>query len=373
MTARFDVTDGLPDDWASLTASAPAPARGRWIRFGLSWFHGPWRTFALRADDGTCLAAMGGTVLDEPGPVGRRDPWFILSGRMAYMGLLAEDDPPWGDAEQDDVFPCLVLMYPYYATFPVGARAGDPDGLVDYLRAMVAWAGGQGVRSIALLFLTEDAALLLPALDRVGFTTVPLVERADLHVTWKDFEGYVESLPNKNRRHVRSEVRRTEERGLVAGSRRLDPDEPELLELRCELIAKYDGTADPAAEGRILELIREHVPREDTTVFTLTLDGTLVSYCLFIRDDDVWTAMLTGSRYSMPEASFGYFSTVYYQPAAAAPEAGIRTIAYGPATIDAKRRRGCTITPCYASELRLATGGAGAGVAAPPEGAAAGR
>lgn len=356
MTARFEVTPGLPADWPALTAGAFPPARERWIRFGLSWFHGEYRTFALRDEDGTCLAAMGGTVLAEPGPVGRRDPWSILSGRMAYMGLLAEDEPPWGDAAEDDVFPCLVHMYPYYATFPVGEEAGDPDGLVRYLDALVGWAGDHGVRSIAMLFLTEDAAPLLPALDRVGFSTVPLIERADLHVTWKDFDGYVDSLANKNRRHVRSEVRRTGEHGLVAGTRQLEAEEPELLELRCELIAKYDGSADPEAEGRILHLIREHVPPEDTIVFTLALDGTLVSYCLFIRDDDVWTAMLTGSRYSMPEASFGYFSTVYYQPAAAAPAAGIRTIAYGPATIDAKRRRGCTITPCYAAELRLATG-----------------
>lgn len=353
MTAAFAVIDGLPPDWPALTATAPAPARERWVRFGLSWFHGAYRTFALRAADGSCLAAMGGTVLDEPGPVGRRDPWHILSGRMSYMGLLAGAEPPWHDVDRGGLFPCLVLMYPNYAAFPVGPAAGDAGLLDAYVDGLVAWASANGVRSIAPLFLTEDAAPLLSALGRAGFTTVPLVERADLHVTWSDLDGYLATLASKPRHEARREMRRIEERGLVTGTRRLEAVEPELLELRCELITKYDGTADPASEGGIFELIREHVPPDDTIVFTLARDGTTMSYCLMIRDGDQWTGMLTGSRYSVAEASFGYFSTAFYQPAAAAPAHGVRTIAYGPAAVEAKRRRGCDVTPCYAAELRL--------------------
>jgi uncharacterized protein len=353
--ATFTVTDGLPPDWPSLTAGGPAVVRERWIRFGQSWYPGPYRTFALRTADGRCMVAAGGTVLGEPGPVARRDPWYILTGRLAHAGFVADDPAPWDGVEPEAVHPCLMLMYPNYNAFPVGPGAGDPASLDRFLGELVAWAAGAGVRSIVLLYMTERTGALLPALERAGFSKVRITDRSDLHVTWSDLDGYVDALPHGRRTAVRREIRAIAERGLKLDSRLMAADEPELLDLRCELVAKYDGSADPAVEARIFDHIREHVPPGDTTVFTVSRDGATLSFSLFIQDGDEWTAMLTGSRYSVPDASFGYFSTIFYQPAAEAPARGIRTISYGPAAGDAKRRRGCHLAPCYAAHLRLPT------------------
>ena len=62
--------------------------------------------------------------------------------------------------------------------------------------------------------------------------------------------------------------------------------------------------------------------------------------------------MLTGSTYGDPDASYGYFSCMFYQPVECAPARGVEVLAYGYGTLDAKRRRGCQLSPYYAAELR---------------------
>jgi Uncharacterized protein conserved in bacteria len=351
---EFSVTPGVPTDWASLAGDGPAAARARWIEFGRSWYPGPYQTLALRDPDGRCAVAMGGTVLPAPGPVPRRDPYHILTGRAAYLGLCADGSQPWPrDVDPAEVHPCLVLMYPNYATFPVGPGASDPEVLRHFVAEVISWAKDQGIRSIALLFMTPRADPLLAELDRSGFGTVMMGERCDLDVTWTDFDGYLRTLPSKRRVEVRRELRTLDDRGLVRSSRSLAADEPELLDLRCGLIAKYDGSADRAAEAAIFDQIREHVAPEDLTVFTVTDGDRLLSFSLYIQDGSEWTAMLTGSAYADPDASYGYFSTIFYQPIAEAANRGIRLISYGYGSLDTKRHRGCHVSPYHAAELRL--------------------
>jgi len=352
--SRFTVTPGLPPDWDTWAGDGPAAGRGRWVEFGQSWYPGPYSTFALR-DGEECLVAMGGTVLPEPWPVPRRDAWSMLTGRTAHLGLFADGDHPWpADLDPAGVHPCLMLMYPNYFAYPVGAGAEDPAALRAFVSGLVDWARSEGVRSIAVVYATPRADPLLAELERAGFATGQMGERCDLPVTWSDFDGYLRSLPKKYRDEVKREINRLNERDLVLGRRPMADDEPELLDLRCQLIEKYDGQVNRAEQARMFELIRKYVAPEDITVFTVsTKDGQLLSYSLFIQDGPEWTVMLLGSDYRSPEAAYGYFSALFYQPIALAPELGVELLAYGYGTLDAKRRRGCQLSPYREAALRL--------------------
>lgn len=349
----FTVTPGVPDDWDSFAGNGPAAGRGRWITFGQSWFPGDYQTFALRDRTGDCRVAMGGTVLTAPAAVPRRDPYHILTGRTAHLGLFADEHPWPADLDPGDVHPCLVLMYPNYATFQTGPGANDPDTLREFVHELVAWGKSEGVASIALLYLTPPTAPLLEELRRAGFSTPYMGQRCDMAVTWSDFGGYLRSLPKKYRDEAKREINRMQDRGLVTGTRPLGAEEPELLDLRCRLIEKYDGSVNRADQAAIFDMIREHVAPEDITVFTVSEGDKLLSFSLFIQDGPEWTVMLIGTDYREQDAAYGYFSCMFYQPATMAPTRGVNLIAYGYGTLDAKRRRGCQLSPYYGAELRL--------------------
>jgi predicted N-acyltransferase len=246
-----------------------------------------------------------------------------------------------------------MLMYPNYATFPVGAQAADPSGLRGFVAELVAWARREGIASIAAVYLTPRAEPLLTELARAGFTTRPMGDRCDMAVTWTDFDGYLRGLPKKYRDETKRELNRMDERGLVRSFRPLAPDEPELLDLRCRLIEKYDGGVNRAEQAAIFDMIRRYVAPEDITVFTVSSGDRLLSFSLFIQDGPEWTVMLIGSAYGEPDAGYGYFSCMFYQPVELAPARGVKLLAYGYGTLDAKRRRGCQLSPYFAAELRL--------------------
>lgn len=355
MRSDFSVTPGVPGDWDDFAGDGPAAARARWLRFGQSWYPGPYLTFALHDGDGRCQVAMGGTVLDAPAAVPRRDAYHILTGRTAHLGLFEDGSHPWpADLDPAAVHPCALLMYPNYAAFPAGPRAADPTALSRFATSLVAWAKSAGIASVALVYLTPQAGELLGALAEAGFTTRRMGERCDMPVTWPDFAGYLRGLPKKYRDEVKRELNRMAERGLACDRRPLGADEPELLDLRCRLIEKYDGHVDRAEQAAIFAMIREHVTPQDITVFTVsTPDRRLLSFSLFIQDGPEWTIMLTGSAYGEPDVGYSYFSVMFYQPAEVAPELGVELLAYGYGTLDAKRRRGCALSPYYAAELRI--------------------
>ncbi|MEV6600459.1 GNAT family N-acetyltransferase [Actinoplanes sp. NPDC051346] len=354
MSTVLEITPGVPPDWPELTTGLPAAVRPRWITFGQSWYPGAYHTYALRDADGGCIAALGGAVLPERPAVARRDPYAILSGELAAAGFLPHGPHPWQGLDPGAPFPCLMLMYPYYQTLPVGSAAAEPAVLYEYVATLVDWAAGQGVRSIVLPYLTAGSEDLVVALRKAGFGVGHLLDRCDLPVKWSDFDGYLATLPSKRRIEVRRELAQTAERGLVPVCRPLAAREPELLDLRCQLVAKYSGTVDRAAEAAMLESIRAHVRDEDLCVFALLDGNRTVSFSLFIQDGSEWTAMLTGSDYTTANSALGYFSTLFYQPIREASGRGIHQISYGPASVDAKRRRGCTVSACYVAELRIA-------------------
>jgi uncharacterized protein len=365
MTCALRVCDGLPPDWDELAAGAPPSVSRRWVNLAADRFPAGYRTFELRAG-GATLAALGGTVLARPHASPRVDPYRILAGHSAGLGLIPAGPHPWRGLGAADVMPCALLMYPNYDLFPVGPAARDPAALDCLVRHLCAWAGREGLASLAFLYLTPRGGALMDALRRAGAQVVPLAHACSLDVTWRDFDGYLATLPQKRRAAVRSELRRLAAQEVTVGAEELGAVAPDLLRLRGQLVVKYGGTPSAERDGRLLDYVRASFTPAEICVVTARRRGLLLGFFLLVQDGDCWTALLTGADYDEPCSRFTYFATGFYTPAALAPARGVRTISYGLGSWEAKRLRGCELTALSAAGLRLATARDGGGSARAP-------
>jgi uncharacterized protein len=344
----LSVISGIPAGWDEALADAPVTLRSRWINLAAGRIPGGFRTFAM--PDGADLGvAIGGGVIAEPTGHPRFDPYQVLSGRSAHLDVVRDGPHPWRDLAAEQVFPCCLLMFPNYETAPVGTGRRDPAALRRYLGRLLDWCAGHGVRSIAALYLHHDPPELSAALADAGFAVVPMVERAELTVCWQDFDGYLAWLPRKRRAAVRGELRSLAARGVQIVERPMQPDEPGLIPLRGQLIAKYGGSPDAEREMAVHAALRAAFGPDDLTIFEARLGGKPLCFGLFVQDGPHWTGLMTGSDYTDPASAFAYFATFFYSPAAAAARRGIRQITYGLGSLEAKRLRGATLRPLYAA------------------------
>ena len=344
--ARLVVAEGIPDGWDDLVEGAPPTVSERWI--GISPRLPGYRTFAL-VHDGRPLVAVGGGVAEGVLENTRLDPWHILSGRSVGHGLVPDGPHPWRGLEPADVFPCGVFMFPHYELLPVGPAAAAPAAGAALVRALLDWAADERLRSVSFLYLRPEAQPLVDALRDEGGEVVDLIARCDLEVAWDDFEGYLGSLSLQNRGNARRELRKLAARGVEIGSRGIREHEPELVELRCKLAAKYDGRPDAGKEAAVLERFRASFAPEELTLFTAERGGKLLCFSLFVRDGTHWTAYSGAADYDDPASRFAYFATHFYRPLGLAASLGIRTVGYGLGSVEAKRRRGCRLTPLLAA------------------------
>lgn len=348
-TLTLAVDRGLPESWDRL---APPPSASR-RRIELLDRFGPGHlTFTLHAD-GRPVLAMGGTVIENPLPRPRMDPYHILSGRSAHLGLIPDGPHPWRGIPAAKVMPCLLFMHPDYSLFPVGPVAQDPAMLAAFLAQARRWAAAHGLTSLAFLYISTSAgSALRGALSAAGAAMVPLTSRCHMAVSWPDFAGYLAALPKKHRGSVRHELRTLAEREVVLTEEKAENlASPELLGLRCQLVAKYSNHYDTEHERRLLENIAAKFTPEEICLTTARRSGRLLGFGLFLQDGEEWTAFLTGTDYQDPGSRLTYFATSFYLPATLAPGRGVRGIDYGLGSWEAKRLRGCALTPSYAAAL----------------------
>jgi len=346
------VRSDLPAGWDELV---PSPSLNRrWTNLALDRLPGPPMVFELSLR-GVPSVYLLGAVATVPMSRPRVDPYNILSGRAASLGLAPQGPWPWQNLPQRELYPTLLLMNPNWETAAVGPGSDDPDNVRLLLTRIGDWRRKEGIRSVAALYVTNQPALL-HALRAAGTSPVPLADQCVLDVTWSDFDGYVETLPARRRMEVRREVRALAGRVTV---RKLGPDEEtdQIVALRCQLVGKYGGRPDPAKERRFLDRVRREFGADNVTVFAAELAGRLLSFTLLVQDGPVWTALLTGSDYTRPEARLSYFATSFYSPAAEAPRRRVTTLNFGFGSWEAKARRGCRLLPTYAAAT-VPSGGA---------------
>jgi predicted N-acyltransferase len=180
---------------------------------------------------------------------------------------------------------------------------------------------------------------------------VELAARCDLRVTWDSFDGYLAGLPSKRRIAVRRELRALADLGVTVTERTLHGEEPGLVRLRCQLVAKYGNRPDPAKEAAFLDRVRTGFAPGEVSVFEAVRGGTVLGFGLFVRDGDTWVPVLTGTDYADPASRLTYFATLFYRPAELAPGRGVRLIPYGLGSWAAKQARGCRPSPLHAACL----------------------
>jgi len=355
--ARFTAVNGLPDDWDRRAAPSAPTLRASWIRLVEGRLGAPLRTFALHDGGDRLGVALCGTVLSAPGVNRRMDPYMMLTGQSRDDGLLPDGPHPWLGIPIEDLFPCLLLMFPNYETAPAGYQARVPAALAEFIAALTDWAADSGVRSLAATYLRPDCGELLDVLRAEGWLVAIMTQRCDTDVVWRDFDGYLAGFPSKRRIVIRRELRALAELDVELGERRLAAvDERELLALRCQLVGKYGGRPDAAKEAGLLDRLRAEFDAKDLLVVEAHRERRLLGFTLFVRDGEHWPALMTGSDYTNPAARLSYFATCYYRPAALAPGLGIRTISYGMGSWQAKKLRGCRLRPVHVAARRIDRG-----------------
>jgi uncharacterized protein len=344
---RFEVHDDLLPGWDDLAAGTGGSFRERWVRLAQNRVPSPLRSFVLTDGAGPHLAMIGGVMPEPTGHV-RFDPHRVLSGGSAAEGVADRGPHPWRDLPAAAAFPCLLMMFPGYETAPLGPGAHDRDAAAAFLAGLREWAAAHGVRGIAFLFVRDDHPGFLAALADAGYDVTHMACRGDLDVTWADLDGYVARLPRKRRFFVRRELRELAARGVRVRDRALAEDEPDLVGLRLQLMAKYGLPGDAAREAATLATLRGRFPPGDVVVVEAVRDGRPLAFALFVRDGDSWTSLMSGADYTADEG-FTYFAVMFYRPAELAPRHGITRIVYGLGTLEAKRLRGCTMTDLWAA------------------------
>jgi hypothetical protein len=327
------VHDGVPPEWTVLARPGPIFASPGWLRAMHGRLGGETRTFVVH-DRGRPVLAAATTVQCLPRPGEFFDLHHVLispapalpytSASRARRAALAATAPPpvrWQ--------PSLVVMLPGY-------------------ECVQQWADEQGLRTVAYLYVRPDAATLRTALDRDRYDMIPISLTWDMPVDGGGFPGYLARLHRKRRTEARRELARLAESGVSIGP--LDPDQTaaafhRLVDLRCQLVRKYRGTADLATQRLRVRALIDDVCGGDPVIVAATAGPDILGFALFAPWADDWHCLSVGFDYTDPRSRYAYFATAYYGVVPLAAAAGVRRIGYGQGAAHAKSSRGCIATP----------------------------
>jgi hypothetical protein len=341
------VVEGLSAQWPELAVDAPMLATPGWLQ-AMDGRLGPRPlTFLVRSSARTELAAFAsvqtesrpGEFFDLHHVLVRPTPDFPLTERgRAERATLSRTAP-------DRWVPSLVVMLPGYECIPVGPGSTQPAALAALVDGALDWAADQGIPTVAFLYLRPEQRELAEALREREFTRLPLTYTWDLHLTGTGVADYLFSLPRKRRKEARRELRTLAGAGVEIGEADVSLVFDELVDLRCQLVAKYRGRADREHEATRLRVMADVVARGDSTLLLATATGKPVGFALFAPNRDEWLCLAVGHDYADPRSRLAYFGAAYYRAAEAAYAVGVRTLGYGQGSWQAKRARGCRPTP----------------------------
>jgi hypothetical protein len=342
------VHNGVPPEWTVLARAGPIVTSPSWLRAMHGRLGGETRTFVVHKH-GRPVLAVGATVQCRPRPGEFFDLHHVLispapalpytsatRARRAALAATAPSPARW--------LPSLVVMLPGYECIPVG----DDSYTDEMVRAVQQWADDQGLRTVAYLYVRPDAIALRAALDRHRYDMIPVSVTWDMPVDASGWPAYLARLPPRRRAEARRELARLAESGVSIGP--LDHDRSaaafhRLVDLRCQLVRKYRGTADVAVERLRLRTLIDDVCGGDPVVVTATTEADILGFALFAPWAHHWHCLAVGFDYTDPRSRYAYFATAYYGVIPLAAAAGVRRIGYGQGAAYAKRSRGCIATP----------------------------
>ena len=169
--------------------------------------------------------------------------------------------------------------------------------------------------------------------------------------------AHLARLPPKRRTEAKRDSRGWPIPGPVSARSIANGPRPRcrLVDLRCQLVRKYRGTADLAVERLRLRALIDDVCGGDPVTVTATAERDILGFALFAPWAHDWHCLAVGFDYTDPRSRYAYFATAYYGSIPLAAAAGVRRIGYGQGAADAKRSRGCVPTP-LSGHLRQGSG-----------------
>jgi hypothetical protein len=347
------VVPGVAPQWPDLAVGGPLLTSPAWLRSMGGRFGDRMITIVVSRDGEAQLAVLA-MVQNAPAPGEFFDLQHVLVGPAPMLPLTDAARAARADLERSAPppgrwVPNLVVMLPGYECVPVGPGRNDVKLLDRLADTACRWAGSQGLPTVAFLYTHPDPAGLGTALADHGFTGLPLSLTWTLSVPSGGLTEYLATLPSRRRRETTRELARLEQAGVSV--RQLDPGEARadltldaMAALRAQLVRKYRGQADPQRERDKLSSVIDDVCAGQAQVFAAERAGRMIGFALFCPHGDCWYCLAAGYDYADPSCRFCYFATAFYGAVPAAARAGVKTLAYGQGSGQAKRSRGCTGT-----------------------------
>ncbi len=350
MPISTQICPGVAPAWPELANSDSLLTSPAWLR-AMSGRFGDQTVTIVVADDGDARLAALATAQSAPAPGEFYDLHNVLitpapvlpltdAARAARTDLMTTAPPA------DRWVPNLVVMLPGYECIPVGSGRYDRRLLDELTDGLCRWADKQGLPTIAFLYTRPEPPGLPAALADRGFTAVPLSLTWALTVPAGGMTEYLAQLPPKRRREAGREIQRLTDAGVSV--RRLDraellaePTLGTMAALRAQMVRKYRGQAQDERERTKIGFLLEDVCAGQAEVFAAEADGNMIGFALFCPHGDCWYCLAAGYDYADPRYRFCYFATAFYGAVPAAARAGIKTLAYGQGSGQAKRSRGC--------------------------------
>jgi hypothetical protein len=261
--------------------------------------------------------------------------------------------------------PTLVLaLRPSYGA-PILADSrrsrGEQESLLnELLNDIESYAGEQGL-SLAVVGTAPRDQAINQVLRNRAFQETQSYPTAELEVTWKSWDGYLMHLKAGRRKTIRRESAVFDSSGCSI--RALDPSEPLPKNLYTLFQEHYQRrNRRPAVYNEnFLEDLRQNLPH-NSRIYVAEMDDRTVGFMAALWKDQTAAAVFIGIGHdARAQNIFVYFNFIY-ELVRDAPVLGLKRIHFGSTAYDAKRFRGCTISPAClflrpASRLTRLVGG----------------
>jgi predicted N-acyltransferase len=327
------VGDVDPREWNSLVPEIHVSLTHEWLH-GLE--DGSVRSrYFLATGGGRLLGALPAYLWDGIG----------FAGYDYDPSQLAVDESGAPLPGRGSWFPTLLLGARNGSTTQLLVGRGQLDLLAPLVAAAQEWAGAEGARSSAFLYLDSEARDAVERLELSGAATVALTPetRLALPPDWTTFDDYLATLPQRRRASVRRERRAWREAGAEVVRAKLSDQYEVAGPLLANLHRKYGLPAPASACTAFLREKAEHLD-DRSTVFLCTRGDEIAGFSLYYRSGDRAYAGATGFDYGLiSEIPFAYFNTVYYEPIPWALETGVRELYFGRQAYATKVARGAAL------------------------------
>jgi hypothetical protein len=234
--------------------------------------------------------------------------------------------------------PNLIVLYPGNDSFVAasgGATAALTGTLVD---GVLSWAQDHGMKAVSFPYVRVDSELPEVLAER-GFLALPLTFRSRLTPP-AGFGDYLASLSKSRRWQVTTDRRRLAEAGVETKRCSFEDVWPDMLALRCDQVERHGQQPDKELETANMRRLATCFGEDGIRLYCSFVDGRVVGFSLYVVWRDSWYVATTGAR-----DRFAYFDNFFYAPIAGAAAEGVRVVDFGIGAWEAKRRRGCELTP----------------------------